>query len=110
MTPVELKLTLDEEAGALVVVGQWALLENSWGSRASLPSANFDILPSGNTTRSLAATVRTAGMTWKKDPSRWPWYRIPLSPSTAPDTGGSRIVGRSRAELAMTALFRCWNT
>jgi len=24
----------------------------------------------------LAATVRTAGMTWKKDPSQWPWYRI----------------------------------
>ena len=24
----------------------------------------------------LAATVRTPGMTWKKDPSRWPWYRI----------------------------------
>jgi len=55
----------------------------------------------------LAATVRTPGMTWKKDPSRWPWYRIPLSPSTAPDTGGSPIVGRSGAELAMAALFRC---
>ena len=52
MTPVELKLTLDEETGALVVVGQWALLENSCGSLASLPSANFDILPSGNTTSS----------------------------------------------------------
>ena len=49
---VELTLTLDEEAGALVVVGQWALLENSCGSRASLPSANFNILRSGNTTRS----------------------------------------------------------
>lgn len=52
MTPVELKLTLDDETGALVIVGQWALLENSWSSRASLPSANFGILPSGNTTRS----------------------------------------------------------
>ena len=52
MTPVELKLTLDDETGALVIVGQWALLEKSWGSRAGLPSANFDILPSGNTTSS----------------------------------------------------------
>lgn len=26
----------------------------------------------------LATTVRTAGMTWKKDPSRWSWYRIPF--------------------------------
>ena len=50
MTPVELKLTLDDETGALVIVGQWAFLENSWGSRASLPSANFEILLSGNTT------------------------------------------------------------
>ena len=83
MTPVELKLTLDDETGALVVVGQWALLENSWGSRASLPSANFDILPSGNTT-TPGGDVRTAGMTWKKDPSRWPWYRIPLSPKHCP--------------------------
>ena len=24
----------------------------------------------------LTATPRIAGMTWKKDPSRWPWYRI----------------------------------
>jgi hypothetical protein len=24
----------------------------------------------------LETTVRTAGMTWKKDPSRWSWYRI----------------------------------
>jgi hypothetical protein len=52
VTPVELKLTLDDETGALVIVGQWALLENSWGSVAGLPSANFGILPSGNTTRS----------------------------------------------------------
>ena len=74
MTPVELKLTLDDETGALVIVGQWALLENSWSSRASLPSANFGILPKYHPL--LTATPRIAGMTWKKDPSQWPWYRI----------------------------------
>jgi len=65
MTPVEIKLTLDDEAGALVVVGQWALLENSCGSRTSLPSANFDIRPSKNATHALS------GKEWGEDQYSW---------------------------------------
>jgi hypothetical protein len=32
----------------------------------------------------LAASARAAGMTWKKDPSRWPWYRITLIAKDCP--------------------------
>jgi hypothetical protein len=41
-----------------------------------LPSASFDILPFREYYPLLAESVRTAGMTWKKDPSQWPCYRI----------------------------------
>ena len=32
----------------------------------------------------LAATARAAGMTWKKDPSRWPSYRLTLIAKDCP--------------------------
>ena len=76
MTPVELKLTLDDEAGALVEVGQPAVVGAFVRHRGQFAFGEFRDPALREYHPLLAATVHTAAMTWKKHHSQWPWHRI----------------------------------
>jgi hypothetical protein len=76
MTPVELKLTLQDKAEALVEVGQPAVVGEFVRQPGQFAFGEFRDPALGEYYPRLAATVRTAARTWKKHPSQWPWHRI----------------------------------